>query len=329
MIKLSVILPVYNVEDYLAKCLDSVILADEPDYEIILVNDGSTDSSPAIAASYREQYPDLIRLISTENMGLGSARNTGMANARGEFYYFLDSDDYLAPGAMRSMLDIFDRDFDICIFDSISVDPAGHELQTVKGCTRETGISLAEYPELLLQIPNVWNKIYRASLFRDNGILFTPREWFEDLRTVLKLYAFTDKILYISEAWHRYLIRPGSITNSAKAERNREIITAVDDLREFYREMGRFDALKNELDYLTFHAQFLTSSVRANLADPNSPVQELLLTDFLKKCPDFQENPYVKQIPPKYRLLTWLLLHRRRRAVNLVMRLNKKFKYHT
>ena len=128
MIKLSVILPVYNVEDYLAKCLDSVILADEPDYEIILVNDGSTDSSPAIAASYREQYPDLIRLISTENMGLGSARNTGMANARGEFYCFLDSDDYLAPGAMRSMLDIFDRDFDICIFDSISVDPAGHDL---------------------------------------------------------------------------------------------------------------------------------------------------------------------------------------------------------
>ena len=327
MIKLSVIIPIYNVEDYLAKCLDSVILANETDYEIILVNDGSTDSSPAIAASYRDRYPDLIRLINTENMGLGSARNTGMANARGEFVYFLDSDDYLAPGAMRRMLDSLDRDFDICIFDSVTVDPSGHELQTVKGCTRETGIRLEEYPELLLQIPNVWNKIYRTSLFRNNGILFTPREWFEDLRTVLKLYAFTDKIIYIPEAWHRYLIRPGSITNSAKAERNREIITAVDDLRDFYREQGRFNELKNELDFLTFHAQFLTSSVRANLADPNSPVQELLLTDFLKKCPDFRKNPYVRQIPPKYRLLTWLLLHRRRRAVNLVMRLNKRLKH--
>lgn len=326
MIKLSVIIPIYNVEEYLAKCIDSVLVDAAGTYEIILVNDGSTDDSPAIAERYRDRHPELIRLISTENMGLGSARNTGMANARGEFIYFLDSDDYLAPGAMQKMLDCLDRDFDICIFDSISVDPAGHELQTIKGCTRETGISLDEYPELLLQIPNVWNKIYRASLFRDNGILFTPREWFEDLRTVLKLYAFTDKILYIPEAWHRYLIRPGSITNSAKAERNREIITAVDDLRDFYREQGRFDELKDELDYLTYHAQFLTSSVRANLADPNSPVQEVLLTDFLQKCPDFRDNPYIKQIPPKYRLLTFLLLHRRRRAVNLVMRLNKKIK---
>jgi len=327
MIKLSVIIPIYNVEAYLAKCLDSVLDGATPECEIILVNDGSTDGSPAIAESYRDRRPDLIRLISTENMGLGSARNTGMASARGEFLYFLDSDDYLAPGAMGRMLDTLDRDFDICIFDSVSVDPAGHVLQTVKGCTRETGISLAEYPELLLQIPNVWNKIYRASLFRDNGILFTPREWFEDLRTVLKLYAFTDKILYIPEAWHRYLIRPGSITNSAKAERNREIISAVNDLRNFYREQGRFDELKDELDYLTFHAQFLTSSVRANLADPDSPVQEVLLTDFLQKCPDFRDNPYVKQIPPKYRLLTFLLLHRRRRAVNLVMRLNKRLKH--
>ena len=87
------------------------------------------------------------------------------------------------------------------------------------------------------------------------------------------------------------------------------------------------EVLKDELDYLTFHAQFLTSSVRANLADPDSPVQEVLLTDFLQKCPDFLDNPYVKQIPPKYRLLTFLLLHRRRRAVNLVMRLNKRLKH--
>ena len=326
MIKLSVIIPVYNVEAYLAKCLDSVILEGETDYEIILVNDGSTDSSPAIAEVYRARYPELIRVITTENMGLGSARNTGMAHANAELLYFLDSDDYLAEGGMRRILELCDRDFDLCLFDSVSVDPAGRTLKDIPGCGREEHITLSEYPELLLQIPNAWNKIYRASLFRDHQILFPARAWFEDLRTVLKLYAFTDKILYVPEALHRYLIRPGSITNSAKAERNREIIEAVDDLRGFYRELGRFDELKAELDFLTFHAQFLTSSIRANLADRHSPVQEELLVDFLQKCPDFRDNPYVRKIPPKHKLLTWLLLHRMRLAVHVLMRLNNRAK---
>ena len=326
MKKLSVIIPVYNVEAYLAKCLNSVILEDETDYEIILVNDGSTDSSPTIAEAYRARFPELIRVITTENMGLGSARNTGMAEAVGKFLFFLDSDDYLAQGGMRRILELCDLDFDLCIFDTITMDPAGRTIQYVPGCGRKEHITLTEYPELLLQIPNVWNKIYRASLFRDHQILFPGRAWFEDLRTVLKLYAFTDKILYVPEALHRYLIRPGSITNSAKAERNREIIDAVDDLRCFYRERGLFEKLKNELDFLVFHEQFLTSSVRANLADRHAPVQETLLVDFLQKCPDFRENPYVQQIPFKHKLLTWLLLHRMRLAVHVLMRLNNASK---
>ena len=322
MIKLSVIIPVYNVEEYLAQCLDSVILENETEYEIILVNDGSTDSSPAIAEEYRARYPELIRVIATENMGLGSARNTGMAEARGTFLYFLDSDDSLAENGMRRILRLCEEDFDLCIFDTVSVDPAGRVLKTIPGCDRSDHLTLSEYPALLLQIPNVWNKIYRASLFRDHQIQFPGRAWFEDVRTVLKLYAFTDRILYVPEALHRYLIRPGSITNSAKAERNREIIDAVDDLRRFYRDLGRFDELKDELDYLTFHAQFLTSSVRANLADPRSAVQELLLTDFLQKCPDFRENPYVRRMPMKYRLLTFLILHRMRFCLHGIMTLN-------
>ena len=86
------------------------------------------------------------------------------------------------------------------------------------------------------------------------------------------------------------------------------------------------DELKAELDFVTFHAQFLTSSIRANLADRHSPVQEELLVDFLQKCPDFRDNPYVRRIPPKHKLLTWLLLHRMRLAVHVLMRLNNRAK---
>ena len=327
MIMLSVIIPVYNVEDYLAKCLDSVLLPGEPMYEIIVVDDGSTDSSPRIADEYQRRFPELIRVIHTENMGLGSARNNGMAAANGDFFYFLDSDDYLAPGGMRGILDALKQDFDICIFDSVTVDPAGRELAYVHGSEKNGFVTLDTYPGLLLQIPNVWNKIFRRRLFEEKNIRFPGRAWFEDIRTVLKLYTLTDSILCIPEAWHRYLLRPGSITNSRSAQRNLEIIEAMDDLTDFYTEQGRFEALRDELEYLAFYCQFLTSAVRANLADRHSPVQEELLQNFLQKWPDFQKNPYVQKSSPKHKLLTQLLLRRMRLSVYLLMRLNRRIKY--
>ena len=141
MIRLSVIIPVYNVEDYVAKCLDSLIppaeeailRGEEPEYEIIAVNDGSTDSSPAIVQDYVNHYPQFIRLITTENMGQGHARNVGIDEAQGEYLYFIDSDDYLAPGAMGEMLRTLDGSYDILIFDSIAVNVDGGEINYYRG----------------------------------------------------------------------------------------------------------------------------------------------------------------------------------------------------
>lgn len=326
MPKLSVIIPVYNVEPYLAKCLDSVIAESEVPYEIIVVNDGSTDDSGAIALEYAARYPALIRVITTENHGLGAARNVGIEHAAGEYLLFIDSDDYLAPGAMAGILGALDREFDLLIFDMVSVTPDGREIEYIPGCKRSGEIRLLDYPGLLLERPNAWNKLYRRSFFMENGIRFPPRVWFEDLRTVLKLYYYADSILYLPEAWYRYLLRPGSITNSRKAERNLEIIDAVDDVVDFYRGKGLYDRLKNELEYLAFHSQFLTSSVRANLADWRSPVQEELMQDFLKKYPDFKENPYVRSMSRGHKLLSFLLLHRMRLSVHLIMKCNNLIK---
>ncbi|MCR5577267.1 MAG: glycosyltransferase [Oscillospiraceae bacterium] len=326
MIRLSIVIPVYNVEHYLPKCLDSLLSEDAEDYEIILVNDGSTDGSLVVAEAYRSRFPERITVITTENHGQGHARNIGIERAMGEFLYFIDSDDYLAEGGLRGIRSCLDKDFDICIFDTIAVNTNGRELKTMPGCDRREDLNLSAYPALLLQGPDVWNKIFRRSLFLDSGVRFPCGVWFEDLAAVPKLYAFTDRILYIPQAWHRYLQRTDSVTNTSKAMRNLEIIPAVDELRSFYRAQGRFDELKDELDYLVFYCEFLTSSVRANLADRRSPAQEILLRDFLEKVPDFRENPYVKKISRKHRLLTWLLLHRMRLAVHVLMTMNNKLK---
>lgn len=334
MIRLSVIIPVYNVEDYVAKCLDSLISpaaealsrGEKPDYEIIAVNDGSTDSSPAIVQDYVNRYPQFIRLITTENMGQGHARNVGIDEAQGEYLYFIDSDDYLAPDAMSELLNALDGDYDILIFDSIAVNTDGLELEYRKGCARNDDLKLSHYPELLLQSPDVWNKIFRRSLYIESGVRFTERVWFEDLRTVPKLYHYTDRIVYLPKAWHRYVQRPGSVTNTRKIERNLEIIPAVDELIAFYKSTAGYPEIKDALEYLAFHSEFLTSSVRANLADWHSDVQDKLREDFLGKFPNYASNPYVRTMSRKHKLLTTLLMHRQYLAVHIIMKLNNRLK---
>ena len=334
MPKLSVIIPVYNVEDYIAKCLDSVLELGQrrqaagvaPGYEVIIVNDGSQDRSAEIAEGYMQNCSGFVRLISIENSGQGQARNVGIEAAKGEFLYFIDSDDYLISGAMEEILSLTEQDLDICIFDSIAVNTEGRELKYMAGCRRQEKLSLEEYPELLLEGPDVWNKVFRRSLFTDNSIRFTPRVWFEDLRTIPKLYAFTDRILYIPRALHRYVQRPGSVTNTQKVQRNLEIIPAVEELIDFYKGQGRYEQLKDVLEYLAFHCVFLTSSVRANLADWKSPVQEELMQDFLGKFPGYRDNPYVKSMSRQHKLLDHLLRRRMRLCVHIIMKLNNWIK---
>ena len=117
--KLSIIIPVYNVELYLRECLDSVFIQDLTGCEVIVVNDGSTDDSPTIIDEYRSLYPSFLRVINKKNGGLSSARNSGLEAARGEYIYFIDSDDYLKPFAIKTILNsiITNNGIDVFYFD--------------------------------------------------------------------------------------------------------------------------------------------------------------------------------------------------------------------
>ncbi len=327
--KLSIIIPVFNTRDYLADCLESVLDPICDDYEIIVVNDGSTDDSGSIAQDYAARYPSLIRLITTDNGGLGAARNVGLEAAQGEFLFFLDSDDTLAKGALPEIMRELTPDRDILLFDLLSVRPDGAVIERLSGCKRAGAVSLPSYPELLMEYPSGCNKICRRSLFLESGIRFPGRVWYEDLRTMPKLYLLTDKIWSSGCAWYRYLMRPGSITNSAKLERNLEIIDAVDDLLSFYREKGSFERYKPQLEYLAFYHIFLTASVRVCLVDPGSPVLPALKASILERFPDFDKNPYVQNMSLKHRLLAALLLGGRYKAVAALIRMKDRLRKKT
>ncbi len=326
MPKLSIIIPIYRVEEYLPACLDSVILPGREDYEIIAVDDGSPDRSGAIAEEYARRYPGLIRVIRQENRGLGGARNTGIEHARGDYLLFLDSDDTLAPGALEEMLAELAEDCDILIFDYLCVNEQGRVLLRQIGCEREGRFSLEDDPRLIFELPSACNKLWKRRLFLEGGVRFPERLWFEDLATSPRLYLRASSIRALPRPWLRYLQRSGSITNAKDPSRNREIIQALDLVREDYLQRGVLERYEKELELLAVKHQLLASTVRVNLADPKSPLQRELLEDLRQKHPHWKENPYLPSLPAQHRLLLKLMDRHAYGAVNALMRANNLIK---
>ena len=324
--KLSVVIPIYNVQDYLAACLDSVIVPGLGDYEIIAVNDGSTDSSRKVVGEYEEKYKPLLKVVDTPNGGLSHARNVGIDAAQGEYLLFVDSDDYLTEHAVREILQITEQDFDIAVFDFVHVDEDGKVTAGFDGSGKTERFTLKEEPEFLFSPHNAVNKIWKRSLFTESGICFPERLWYEDLATSPKLYALAGSILPVHRAWYCYLQRQGSITNNRSTARNDEMITVAALVLDWYRETGRYERYRDQLCYKFFYEEFLAAVCRANLIDPGSSVQAALRNDFIRNFPDYRENPYVRKAPKKYQLLERLIRAGNWKTVHAIMSLNKTVK---
>lgn len=172
---LSVIVPVYNVEKFLPRCLDSLFRQGmkSGEWEIICVNDGSPDNSAIILAEYEKKYPDIFKVITQENQGLGGARNAGTAMAQGEYVTYLDSDDYLIDGAYRYLLDHFCQDKpDVLCFGYRNVCTDGISIPTphIKPDGKVTfdGDGAEAYNRFPL--PFVWAKFYKRSFLETHDI---------------------------------------------------------------------------------------------------------------------------------------------------------------
>ena len=324
MTRLSIIIPVFNVEMYLRECLDSAIVPEIENYEIVCVNDGSTDNSPVILEEYRERYPELIRIVHTENQGLGAASNNGIVAANGQYIAFLDSDDTLSENAVREMLEACQFTDDLIIFDCTVVTDKGRFLERLQGCNnREEGsFTLEQYPQLLFDRANRWNKLYRKSLFSELGISYPGRVWFEDYWTNLKLYPFCKSIRYVSKAWYNYRQQPNSITHVKNTQRNLEIIDAAESVLMFYEQSGLLEQYNAELEYSVFYNVLLTSIDRVNLIDPKSEVQDQLLSYTKKRFPNYEKNPYFLSMSQKYKLLYHLIKTRKYRVLHTVLKAN-------
>ena len=322
----SIVIPVYNVKDYLEKCIDSVLQQDLEDSEIILVDDGSTDGeSGKICDRYANNFPKQIVVIHQENGGLGAARNTGIERAAGDYLLFLDSDDYLLPGLLKRMREVLAQTVcDIIDFGFI-IDQDGVLKETHAG---EIGITepfaLHEHPEMLLVLPAAWRRIYRRELFLRSGVRYPSRVWYEDIRTTLKLYAEAKSIRSVPEAYYAYVVREGSITRNKNVARNAEILDAFDDLEAWFRKKGLWEKYYPEFCKLAIDHILLAGSVRVLRADPKSDLLETFQQYMQDHFPDYPQNPYLKQLSAPHKLALRLLRAKRYSAVKTLFDVKDK-----
>lgn len=291
--KFSIILPVYNVEDYIRKCLDSILSQDFTDYEIIVVDDESPDNSLQIVEEFAQIYPERFHIIHQKNKGNGGARNTGVAAAKGEYIFFIDSDDYLSPGTLSAISTrITEEPCDIFMFNYSSVTPAGR-LITRHYCLAEDTVceTVEQKRKLLITPPQPWNKVFRREFYLGCNVHFTERTLYED--TVMRLpIAKADKIILCTEYFYNYVLRPGSIMRSKVSPRMLDIIK----MSEFIRDRFRADGLDKDyavaLDAAQADAAFsIAESVY--LQSPGDPIQKQIVAYILNTFPDFAQNPYL------------------------------------
>lgn len=322
MKKISIVIPVYNVENYLSRSVESILANDTADCELILVDDGSTDGSGPLCDKYADAHPELIRVIHQKNQGPGCARNTAIAVAGGEWFLFLDSDDRLAPNGLARLREVISQEpADVYSFQFYKEAMDGTVTPQRSGETPDGVFTLAERPEFLLSQPSCWLRLWNRRVFEKNGITFPPVVWYEDVRTVTKLLACAEKIVNLPDCLYYYLDRPGSIMNSSQLPRNRDIMPAFDDILGWFRERKLFDRYRDELCALTVQHVLLAASVRVSRIDSRSGVLRELYAYTENAFPDWPDNPYSKRLPRLKRLALSLVRHRRYRLLAFLFKL--------
>lgn len=238
-IVLSIIVPIYNVESYLKKCLDSLVLQEMDGIEILLIEDGSRDDSKMIAQTYSEKYENIILICHENNKGLGAARNTGIKHAKGEYITFVDSDDWVSPIMYNKMLNtiIEDKsDIVVCGINEVLSD----KIIVKKCCDKEKECisseeALKRYFDVRITA-HAWNKVYKRSLFNEHNIKYAERKYAEDQYPTFLLIYYSNKISLLRDSFYFYNRRNDSLTTSRFSKKNYDVIDNFNNIKLFLKE---------------------------------------------------------------------------------------------
>ena len=243
---LSVVVPVYNTEKYLFNCLKSIIKSlpkrvwDRT--EILVINDGSTDSSEQIINCFYKKYPKLIKYIKQKNHGLGNVRNVALKNARGKYIASIDSDDTINPNFFKSALEYMEKNVDVIICDWLSItNESKFETAAIEWIFND----INKYEGILYTtiMPSTCNKIIKRKLFSDLKIKYIEDKY-EDLSTNPFILLKASTIKYINKPYYEYFIRSNSIMRSSAGYSMIDVIKEVDKRLNKYKKYVNLDIEK-------------------------------------------------------------------------------------
>lgn len=290
MTKVSIIVPVYNVEQYIAKCLESLINQTLKDIEIIVVNDGSTDNCEKIIQCYVKKFKN-IKYLNKENGGLSDARNYGIPYATGEYIAFLDSDDYVELNMYEKMYNkAKDENSDMVECDFIWEYTGKSKI--------DTGIIYKNKKEMLTYARVVaWNKLIKREIIQKSKIEFPKGLHYEDLEFFYKILPYLDKVSFVKVPLIHYEQRENSISK-VQNERTQEIFIILNDVLEYYKVKNIYNEYKNELEYTYTRILLCSSLFRITKIKDKKTRKELLKKtwDILnEKFPNWRKNQILKE----------------------------------
>lgn len=314
MIKVSVIVPVYNVEEYLEKCLESLVNQTLKDIEIIVVNDGSPDNSQKIIDRYQKKYKN-IKAYLKENGGLSDARNYGIKNANGEYLSFVDSDDYIDTTMLEKMYKLAKKEnLDLVVCNTINIDDTGNSIE-INSNYNYSDDTIKNY---LLSPPMACIRIYKKELFKN--IKFKKGIYYEDLELTPKLVKYTKKIGFIDEGLYYYYQRIGSIMKQKKF--NNKLLDIFDVL-----ETNKLELLKeypDEVEYMYITHLLRTATLRFLEYDNYKELINKITNTIKCYFPNWTKNKYYRKSSKKLKLICTLAYHKKIFILKLIKKITNK-----
>ncbi len=291
MPKVSVIVPVYNVEKYLEKCINSLIKQTLQDIEIIFIDDGSTDNSKKIIDKYMLNYSERIKYLYKENGGLSSARNYGIPYAKGEYIAFLDSDDYIEPTMYEEMYNVAKKEnSDMVECDFIWEYPDKQKY--------DCGQIYNDKKEALEKARVVaWNKLIKREILEKEKIEFPFGLRYEDVEFFYKLVPSLNKISFVKKFFIHYVQRNNSIVNTQNSK-TMDIFKVLYNVIDYYKKNNYYVEYKDQLEY-TYTRLLLCSSLKRMCKIDNKDERKRALDETWNslntKFPVWKKNKILKK----------------------------------
>lgn len=317
MYKLSIVVPVYNTEKYLKKCLDSLITQSLHDLEIIIINDGSTDNCSQILDEYSKSYKNLIKVFHQRNMGQAVARNFGISKASGEYITFVDSDDYVEKDSYQIAYDYATKNnFDIVCFNFFEIKN-GNKSQSNYYNGPIANDNVKKY---ILYETSPCNKIIRTSVLKENSIAFLENHIYEDFAIIPTLAKYTCKIGYLDNCLYNYVIRENSTMRQKVF--NKKLYDIYDVMDSLYNNF--YDtSYKCELEFLYIEHLLHGASLRfLNYYESEKEIKKI--SEIMKiKFPNWKRNFYYKSKNIKYKIICNLLFYNHIKLVKFLLNIKQ------